>query len=103
MEGGIAGTIGPAEVEAKLAPLVQAALPGRFAPTANLPDRAALVARLEAIAREGRGGLPGGALVAVDVSRTLPPAAERLPNQLRRRHLLASLPTHKFVPLSPTP
>ena len=54
LEGRIAGTIGPAEVEAKLAPLVQAALPGRFAPTANLPDRSALVPGSRR--SRGRGG-----------------------------------------------
>jgi hypothetical protein len=101
LEDRIAGTIGPAEVEAKLAPLVQAALPRRFTPTANLPDRAALVARLEAIAREGRGGLAGVALVAVDVPRTLPLAPERLEKQLRRRDFVAWLPTNKFVLLAP--
>jgi hypothetical protein len=100
LEGRIAGVIGPAEVETKLAPLVQAALPRMLAPTADLPDRSALVRRLEEIAQESRGGLAGVALVAVAVPGSLPLVPQRLENQLRRRDFVAWLPSNKYVLLA---
>jgi signal transduction histidine kinase len=101
LEGRIAGVISPPDVEAKLAPLVQAAFPTRFAPAGNFPDRSALVARLEEIAQERRAGLAGVALVAVAVPGSIPLAPQRLEKQLRRRDFVAWLPSNKYVLLAP--
>ncbi len=93
-----AGVIGPAEVQARLASLVETALPERLA--ANLPGSSALLAELEAIAREGQGELSGVALIAV----ALPPAAtiapQQLAKQLRRRDFVAWFPSGKYVLLA---
>jgi CheY-like chemotaxis protein/anti-sigma regulatory factor (Ser/Thr protein kinase) len=96
-----AGAILPIEVEAKLALLVQEALSGRLAPAANLPGRSALVARLEAIAVEARGGLAGVALVAVTIPGPVQLSHQRLEKQLRRRDFVAWLPPNRYVLLAP--
>ncbi len=98
--GRIAGVIEPAEVEARLASLVQAALPGAFTTPANLPDRSALVAQLESLAGEGRGELAGVALIAVALPSTIALAPQRLEKQLRRRDFVAWLPSGKYVLLA---
>jgi CheY-like chemotaxis protein/anti-sigma regulatory factor (Ser/Thr protein kinase) len=101
LEDRIAGVLGPAEVEARLAPLVRSALPGRLSSMRHLPDRAALVARLEELAQERRVCLAGAALVAVTVPRAAPLEPQRLEKLLRQQDFVAWLPSNRYVLLAP--
>lgn len=92
--------IGPSEVEAALAALVQTALPEMAAMSAQLPGRSLLRSRMEAIAREGGTGLPGVVLIAVSVPTLSPRALKRLEKQLRARDFVVALPSNRIVLLT---
>ncbi|MCA1828645.1 MAG: response regulator [Myxococcales bacterium] len=87
----------PPEAEAKLASVVQATLAGRLGPAANLPDRGALIARIEEIAARTRGDLAGVVLLGVRLPVTTPISPQRLEKQLRRRDFVAWLPPNRYV------
>jgi hypothetical protein len=93
----LVGEVARADVERSLAAVVRAALPGRFAAEV-LPDRWALSAELEEIAREGRGSLAGVALVSVALP--LPIEPRLLEQKLRRRDFIALLPSNRYVLLA---
>jgi two-component system sensor histidine kinase/response regulator len=93
----LVGKVARAEVEGRLAAMVRAALPGRFAAEA-LPDRWALFAELEDIARESRGSLAG--VLLVSVALPLPIEPKRLEQKLRRRDFIALLPPNRYVLLA---
>jgi two-component system sensor histidine kinase/response regulator len=99
LEGRLAGVIRAAEVEEKLWPLVHAALPTRLSPLGTLPDRPALVGKLEEIAK--RGALAGVALIGVTLPGPASLAPQRLEKLLRRRDFVACLSPARYVLLAP--